>query len=182
MRGAALAERFWIKQKSSLAQGYIQELAIRSADPRIRLAYVTIFLILLTGGFLGLLAGVLFSILTFLGLLNIPARQNHYKPRLSEIRHQWLSNHFPSCRNRFGSSGMAEFDIDALIARMRARKKPNTTSARSCSVSVADHSWCSLRRGSRALFCCPPYRPKRRVLCWNERIARRKSTLRNSGQ
>jgi high-affinity iron transporter len=30
--------------------------------------------ILLTGGFLGLLAGVLFSILTFLGLLNIPAR------------------------------------------------------------------------------------------------------------
>jgi hypothetical protein len=30
--------------------------------------------ILLTGGFLGLLAGVLFSILTFLGLLNMPAR------------------------------------------------------------------------------------------------------------
>jgi adenylate cyclase len=28
----------------------------------------------------------------------------------------------------------------------------------------------------------PPYCPKRRVLCWNERIARRKSTLRNSGQ
>ena len=32
------------------------------------------WVILLTGGFLGLLAGVLFSILTFLGLLNIPAR------------------------------------------------------------------------------------------------------------
>ena len=28
----------------------------------------------------------------------------------------------------------------------------------------------------------PRYCPKRRVLCWNERIARRKSTLRNSGQ